>query len=123
MDEPGIPGVRIELLRDGEPVMETVTDQYGFYRFSDLYPAAYTLRVTAPEEIRPTKRRTDIPLIVSILEETEDTVSVSAEFRVESDQPNYNVDLGFICRQEGILPPGIGEGKTQDWTGIIGSDN
>ena len=36
MDEPGIPGVKITLLRDGEFVAETVSDQYGFYRFSDL---------------------------------------------------------------------------------------
>ncbi len=123
MDEPGIPGVKIELLRDGEFVAETVTDQYGFYRFNDLYPAAYTLRVTAPAEIMPAKHRTDISLIASVLEETDDTVSYSVEFLVESDRANYNVDLGFVCRKDGILPAGIGEGKTQDWTGIAGSDN
>lgn len=123
MDEPGIPGVKIELLRNGEFIAETVTNQYGFYRFDDLYPASYTLRVTAPAEIKPTKHRTDIRLIASVLEETEETVSFSVEFQVESDRANYNVDLGFICRQEGILPPGIGEGKAQNWTGIDGSDN
>ncbi len=116
MDEPGIPGVKIELLRDGEVIAETVSDQYGFYRFYDLYPAAYTLRVTPPEEVKPTKRRTDIRLIASVLEETEEDTCVSVEFQVESDKANYNVDLGFICRREGILPPGTGEGKTQKWT-------
>ena len=115
MNEPGIPGVKIELLRDGETIAETVSDQYGFYRFSDLYPAAYTLRVTPPEEVKPTKRRTDIRLIASVLEETEDDICESVEFQVESDKANYNVDLGFVCRREGVLPAGAGEGKTQKW--------
>ena len=116
MDEPGIPGVKIELLRDGEIIAETVSDQYGFYRFYDLYPAAYTLRVTPPKEVKPTKHRTDIRLIASVLEETDDETCVSVEFQVESDKANYNVDLGFVCRKDGVLPAGTGEGKTQKWT-------
>lgn len=116
MDEPGIPGVRIALLRDGETVAETVSDQYGFYRFSDLYPAEYSLEVSAPDEVKPTKRRDDIPMIVSILEETEGSTCESIPFRVESDKANYNVDLGFVCRQQGVLPAGTGEGKAQDWS-------
>ena len=122
MDEPGIAGVRIELVRNGETVTETVTDQYGFYRFDDIYPAAYTLRVTAPEEVKPTVRRTDIRLIASILEETEDDSCESVEIQVESDKANYNADLGFVCRREGELPPGIGEGKKQDWTKFSETD-
>jgi hypothetical protein len=35
---------------------------------------------------------------------------------VESDKANYNADLGFVCRKPDVLPDGIGEGKTQDWT-------
>ncbi len=115
-DEPGIPGVRIELLRNGEAIAETVTDAYGFYRFDDIYPAVYTLRVSAPAEVKPTRRRADIPLIASVLEETEDAVSVSLELTVESGCANYNADLGFLCRKAGVLPAGIGLGKTQDWT-------
>ena len=115
MDEPGIPGVKITLLRDGEFVAETVSDQYGFYRFSDLYPAYYTLQVTPPGQIKPTKHRTDIPMISSVLEETEDVTCESVLFPVESDKANYNVDLGFVCRKNGVYPPGVGEGKTQKW--------
>ena len=37
-DEPGLANVRIELLRDGNVIAETVTDSYGFYRLVDLYP-------------------------------------------------------------------------------------
>ena len=123
MDEPGIPGVRIVLMRDNEVVAETVSDQYGFYRFNDLYPATYMLSVTPPEEVRPTKRRTDIRIIASILEETDEETCESAEFQVESDKANYNADLGFVCRREGVLPPGTGEGKQQEWADAKASDD
>ena len=115
MDEPGIPGVKIVLLRDGETVAETVSDQYGFYRFSDLYPAYYTLEVIPPSEVKPTAHRTDIPMIASALEQTEKAVCVTGEFPVVSDKANYNVDLGFVVRRDGVMPAGIGEGKTQKW--------
>lgn len=116
MDEPGIPGVKITLMRDGEVIAETVSDQYGFYRFSDLYPAYYTLQVSPPGQVKPTKHRTDIPMICSVLEETEESECKSAEFMVESDKANYNADLGFVLRRDGVYPAGIGEGKTQKWT-------
>ena len=115
-DEPGLPHMKIELLRDDRVIAETETDQYGFYRFVDLYPAVYTLRAYAPEEVRPTHRRTDLPLIASVLEETEDTTALSVPLTVESNRSEYNADLGFVCRQEGVLPAGAGEGETQDWT-------
>ena len=117
MDEPGIPNVHIELLRDGEFIADTETDQYGFYRFEDLYPAVYTLRVTAPDEVKPTERRTDIHLIASILEEEgEGGIYGTAEIQVESDKANYNADIGFVSKQSGVVPPGTGEGKKQVWT-------
>lgn len=115
MDEPGIANVQIELLRDGVVVAETVTDQYGFYRFNDLYPAAYTLRVYAPSEVKPTKRRTDIPMIASVMEEGDGDVFESVEIEVVSSKANYNADIGFVCRQKGVLPAGAGTGKTQNW--------
>ena len=116
MNEPGIPNVRITLLRDGMTVAETVSDQYGFYRFSDLYPAEYTLEVDAPAEVRPTKRRTDIPIIASVLDETtENGTYRSVVFTVASDNANYNVDIGFVCLRDGVYPAGTGEGKKQIW--------
>ena len=115
MDEPGIANVQIELLRDGAVVAETVTDQYGFYRFNDLYPAAYTMRVYAPAEVKPTKRRTDIPMIASVLEEVDGDVFESVEVQVVSSKANYNADIGFVCRQKGVMPAGAGTGKTQNW--------
>ena len=123
MDEPGIPGVKITLMRDENVVAETVTDQYGFYRFNDLYPAVYTLTVTPPGQVKPTKQRSDIRLIASVLEETNEAVCESIEIQVESDKANYNTDLGFVCRRAGELPPGIGEGKKQKWTDSSNSED
>ena len=122
MDEPGIPGVKISLMRDGAVVAETTSDQYGFYRFSDLYPAVYTLKVTPPAEVKPTAHRDDIRLIVSALQETDEPVCESVEIAVESNKANYNVDLGFVSRN-GAIPAGTGEGQKQLWTGTTGDDN
>jgi len=116
--EAGIPGVRIELVRNGVTVSETVSDQYGFYRFEEIYPATYTLRVTPPAEVKPTVRRTQPKLLVSVLEDGEGTSFVSAEIPVESDKANYNADLGFVLRQEGVMPEGVGEGARQNWTKV-----
>ena len=103
-DEGGIPGVKIELMRGENVVAETVSDQYGFYRFLDVYPATYTLRVTAPGEVKPTQQRTDIPMIVSVLGED----GTSAPVQVTSDKVNRNADLGFVLVKEGAYPAGYG---------------
>ena len=113
--EGGIPGVRVEAQRNGFTVAETVTDQYGFWRLPDLYPAVYTLIVTAPSEVKPTVRRTDIPIIASVLEETDGSVCYAYDIAVESDCPNYNADLGFVLRRDDVLPAGYGQGATQIW--------
>ena len=96
-------------------VAETITDQYGFYRFVDLYPATYTLKVYAPAEVKPTRRRTDLPVIASVLEESEETVVYSVPLTVESNRAMYYADLGFVCRKNGVLPAGVGQGATQNW--------
>ena len=102
---------------------ETESDQYGFYRFNDLYPAIYMLKVVPPAEVKPTKHRKDIRIIASVLEETEEETCESVEFQVESDKSNYNADLGFVCRRDGVLPPGTGEGKQQEWADAKASED
>ena len=114
--EPGLANVRIELQRGGVTVAETVTNEYGYYRFVDLYPAEYVLKVNAPAEVKPTRRRTDLPMIASVLEETEDSVAYSVPVAVESNRDRYDTDLGFVCRKEGVLPEGAGTGAAQEWT-------
>jgi hypothetical protein len=114
--EGGIPNVRIELLRGEQLIAETTTDAYGFYRFVDLYPAAYTLRVYAPDEVKPTMRKTDIPMIVSVLEEADAAPFLTVPVQVISNRANYNADLGFTLRAPGVYPAGYGQGATQDWS-------
>ena len=114
-DEPGIANVRIELLRDGNVVAETVTNQYGFYRLVDLYPATYVIKVYAPDEVKPTRRRTDLPMIASVLEESDEAVAYSVPLTVESNRALYEADLGFVCRKNGVLPAGAGQGASQNW--------
>ena len=115
-NEPGIPYVKIELMRDGVTIAETVTDQYGFYRFVDLYPATYIMKVYSPAEVKPTRRRTDLKIISSVLEETDEDIAYSIPITVESNREEYDADLGFVCRKNGVLPAGAGEGAVQDWT-------
>ena len=56
-DEPGIPGVTVELLdADGNVIDSTTTDADGDYRFSDVPFGDYSVRVlgsTAPPGYRP----------------------------------------------------------------------
>lgn len=112
--EEGFPGVTIDLVREGEVVASTVSDQYGYYAFNGVYPATYTLRAQWPAEVEPTQQREDMPFIVSVLTESGESSPVT----VGSDQRNYNADLGFKLVQPGKYPAGYGEGATQDWTRI-----
>lgn len=114
--EYGVPHVKVELIRNGETVAETETDQYGLYFFREVYPAVYTLKVTAPAEVKPTRKKTDIPLLVSALNETDETVSETDAFAVASDSVNFNIDLGFALRQPGVYPYGYGTQETMDWS-------
>ena len=114
--ELGIPHVKVELVRGGVTVAETETDQYGLYFFREVYPAVYTLKVTAPPEIKPTQKRTEIPLISSSLNETEEETAWTDPLAVRSDNADFNVDLGYALREKGAYPPGYGQQKTMDWS-------
>ena len=55
-------------------------------------------------------------MIASVLDETTEEGNYrSVPFTVESDKANYNVDIGFVCRKDGVYPAGTGEGKKQIW--------
>ncbi len=113
-NEPGLPGVALRLIRNGETVAETTTDAYGYYMFRDLYPSTYSLEVTYPAEVKPTKPGTG--LMNSLLPESEDTVSTIEGIQVNSNAANRDTDMGFVLREEGVYPAGIGDAPTQDWT-------
>ncbi|MCR4877578.1 MAG: carboxypeptidase regulatory-like domain-containing protein [Clostridiales bacterium] len=116
--ELGIPGATVELQRNGETVATTVTEKDGYYWFRDIYPAVYTLKVTPPAEVRPTRKRSDIPIICSSLLEAneEEKAFYTDPIAVQSNVVNYNVDLGFVLRTPGVYPPGYGQGRHMDWS-------
>ena len=107
---------RGEVVPNGETVAVTETDQYGLYFFREVYPAVYTLKATAPSEVKPTQKRTDIDLIDSSLNETEEETAWTDEFAVASDSTDFNLDLGYALRRAGDYPPGYGEQETMDWS-------
>lgn len=122
-DEMGLAGVRIELMRGDRVMMETVSDQYGYWQMNDVYPATYTLRVTPPAEVKPTVRNTRVPAVASILMEGEDAVCVSELVTVLSSKKSYNADMGFVLRQKDVYPEGYGKFQTQNWTKLPSSGN
>lgn len=114
--EPNVPGVLIQLYQYGELAAETVTDAFGHYLITDLYPGAYTVRVTVPEELKTTMRREDYPLVSSVLPGS-DASTVEAEgILVPSNGRNLNCDFGFVLRKEGKYPASLEQTPVTDWS-------
>ena len=109
-NEGGIPNVTVHLWRNDTEVASAVTDQYGFFTFEELYPAAYVLSADVPG-CAPTGRREDLPIISSVLEADGSSVPV----QVISNAHNYDADLGFVLLTPGAYPEGYGQGETQNW--------
>ena len=115
-EEPNLPGVTIRLYQYGTLAAETVTDAYGHYLITDLYPGAYTVQVTPPVEVKPTLRRTDYPLAASVLTETEEATAEAEGITVPSAGRNLNCDFGFVPRQEGGFPASLQDTPATDWS-------
>lgn len=114
--EPGIPGITVQLLQDGEAVYETVTDAYGYYLFTDVYPGAYTLVAKAYPELTPTSQVEALRIISSCLVGGDGNEAHSDPFEVESGSLNVNYDLGYLPREGESLPSAITAPPTRDWT-------
>lgn len=112
--EGGLPNMVVQLLQQGQVIAQTMTDQYGYYRFNDLYPAVYTLRVVYDANVlAPTTMRTDFKNIVSILQEDG---SESLPVDLESNGTYYDADFGFVLVDaEGEMPLGYGMGLPMNW--------
>ena len=113
--EPGIPGITVQLLQDGEAVYETVTDAYGYYLFTDVYPGAYTLVAKAYPELTPTSQVEALRIISSCLVGGDGNEAHSDPFEVESGSLNVNYDLGYLLREGESLPSAITAPPTRDW--------
>ncbi|MBQ8081556.1 MAG: carboxypeptidase regulatory-like domain-containing protein [Clostridia bacterium] len=114
--ERGVPGIKLELIQNGEVIAETTTDIYGHYSFEDIYPGKYTLRVTMHSELKATRHQTDFPLIGSVLPETEGTVAEATDVVVPSGARNLAVDIGLALRSPGVYPAVMNEIPTTDWS-------
>lgn len=113
--EKPIKGVRITLMKNGETIAETITDVYGYFLFTDVYPSNYDVLVEWHEELVPTRYRKDIDLLNSELAESEETSQVIRQVSVASNVKNFNFDLGFKLRKEGVYPAEMEPAPTQVW--------
>lgn len=113
--EPPMPGITIELYRSGEMFASTVTDGYGHYELTNLYPGECEMRVTLPDELKTTVHQTKYPLAASILpEDGEQTVSVSVV--IPSGGKNLHCDLGFQLKNAGVYPANMDLIPVKEWT-------
>ncbi len=108
--EPGIPGLNVALIQDGQQAAEAVTDEYGYYLFDNVYPMLSQVQVTMYAELTPATQRTDYPVLVSALAGYQGTVANTGEVMVTSGGRNFDCDLGFVLKEgskrpDAILPP------------------
>ena len=114
-DEPGMPGIVIEVYQYGELIASTTTDEYGRYSLTNLYPGEYEMRVTMHKELKATLHQTDFPLVASVLPESDElTVSVSG-ITVPSGKSNLHCDVGFQLRKKGVYPEAMDLIPAKDW--------
>ena len=113
-DEPGMPGIVIELYQHGSLIASATTDEYGRYSLSDLYPGEYEARVTMHKELKATVHQTDFPLVGSILPQENET-TVIASVTVPSGGANLHCDMGFQLRKKGVYPDAMNDIPVKDW--------
>ena len=112
-----MPGVTVRLTQNGVVVYETVSDQYGYYLFDDVYPGEYVLEASAYEALTPTQPNEALRIISSCLTTGDGLQAASAAFRVESGERNLNFDLGYVLLPGQRIPAEIlVEGEGRDWS-------
>ena len=115
LGEPDMPGIVIELYQYGEFAGSAVTDVYGRYLFTDLYPGEYEMRITMHKELKPTVQVDDFPLLNSVMpEQTGETVVVQGVV-VPSGTHNLHCDLGFQLVKKGVYPAAMDDIPVKDW--------
>lgn len=114
--EVGMPGIKIELYKNGELAASAITDLYGRYSMDNLYPGEYEMRVTMHPELKATRHDPTFPLVASIMPESNDTTVVFSGVVVPSGGQNLHCDLGFQLRKPGVYPAVMSQIPTKDWT-------
>ncbi|MBQ8537986.1 MAG: carboxypeptidase regulatory-like domain-containing protein, partial [Clostridia bacterium] len=113
--EAAMPGITVRLIKDGLMIHEAVTDIYGYYLFDNVYPSVYDVEILWHEELIPTQKRTDLVLLGSQLEESDETSQIITGVEIRSNVKNFNFDLGFALRDEGVKPEAMKPAPTQVW--------
>lgn len=112
-----IPGVTVRLIQNGEAVYETVTNEYGYYLFGDVYPGEYILEASAYEALKPAVPVEALRIISSCLVSGDGLNAHSESFRVESGERSLNFDLGYVLKDGQTVPEVIlTETDGRDWT-------
>ncbi|MEM8995710.1 MAG: SdrD B-like domain-containing protein [Acidobacteriota bacterium] len=114
--EPGVAGVPVELLDDLGAVLDsTVTDADGRYSFSDLTPATYALRFTAPPGFRFTAQGQggDGDLDSDVDVGTGETATVAFA------DGDILLDLDAGIKEEALFEDGFESGDTSAWSSTV----
>ncbi len=115
--EPGVPGVTVQLVSQGQVVAETVTDAYGYYLFEGVYPGQYLLQAKGYPQLAITTPVPELRLISSCLTGGDGNEARSDAFEVVSGSVNLDFDLGYVLREGQSMPEAIVPPPQKDWTG------
>lgn len=110
-----IEGVTVEIIRDGRTIAQAVSNAAGFYFIKDIYPSVYDVRITFPSGLAPTVRRTDIPLLASVMDGAEGTIAWVKNVEIQSGVINRDFDLGFVLTDKKHVPDAVKEIQKQTW--------
>ncbi len=114
--EPMIPGVTVNLVQDNVTVYSTVSDEWGYYEFSAVYPGEYTLEAWAYPALAITAPVPGLAIISSCLTAGDGNQASSDPFRVTSGLVDFTHHLGYTLKDGETLPAEITEGSRQVWT-------
>ncbi len=120
-DEPGLPGITVQLLSNGEVAYETVTDAFGYYQFADVYPGEYVLKAIAYPELTPTLAVPELRIISSCLVSGDGTAAQSDPFTVLSGGNHSDFDLGYVLLDGATLD--LPDPPHKDWSEAYGGGN
>jgi protocatechuate 3,4-dioxygenase beta subunit len=113
--EPGIPGLNVVLVQEGQQVAAAVTDAYGYYLFDNVYPMLSHVQVSMYPELIPATQRTDYPMLVSMLSGFQGDTAYTGDVMVTSGGHNFDCDLGFVIKEGSKRPDAIQSPPAQKW--------
>ncbi|NMD37742.1 MAG: hypothetical protein GYA87_03560 [Christensenellaceae bacterium] len=121
--EPAIANLKLSLLVDDKEVYNTTSDGNGYYRFKDIYPGTYTLRLELPDGFTITAPNEEYPFLSSILDESDDVYGYCSKLNVISGERYYNADIGLVLKSGYSLPSNVNNPDSQDWSNQVNKTN